>query len=137
MDYNRLAKRILMAGYPAAAIIFVLCFIFWVPKVQTEAAFKSRITGYNRKSDITIEKYCGYLVSVGHGSMKFEDDKSLESAYLIFDNGKDKPRSVRILIGNEVGIQQITAGRYYQIYARRFDDGSGFPRTIDVVEHCE
>lgn len=107
------------------------------PMQVSASTFKSAITAHNVKDDIMIERYCGYLVSVGHGSVAFEDGSNLENAFLIFENGDNQPRSVRILYGDEERIRKITASRFYEIVVRRYADGSGFPRSINVVESCK
>jgi hypothetical protein len=130
---------VLLYGFvPVAAILSILVgLVIRATEVEGKQSFRSAITSRNVKDDITIEKYCGYLTSVGHGSVTFEDGTVFENAYLLFDNGEGKSRSVRILYGDAGRIKAITSGRYYEIAVRRYDDGSGFPQTIKIVEGCK
>jgi hypothetical protein len=86
---------------------------------------------------IPFERYCGYVMKVGHGSIMFEDGHSIAIVYLLFRDQEGKPSITKVLYGDTQRLDTIEKDRYYDIGARRYDEGFSFPRRLDVVDSCK
>jgi hypothetical protein len=87
---------------------------------------------------VSFERYCGYLEKVAHGSIKFEGDTggTFNVAWLLFKNGDKKELVSKVLIGDD-RIDSIKPLRHYYLAIKKYTDGAGFPRVLEVVESCD
>ncbi len=97
--------------------------------------FKTMTTRTN--DGLPFERYCGYLMKVGHGTVTFEEGEvPLQIAYLLFRDSLSKPSITKVIYGEPERLRAIQPNQYYDIGVRKYDEGWSFPRRLDVVESC-
>jgi len=86
---------------------------------------------------VPFERYCGYLMKIGRGSISFDDEpgEPLRIAYLFFRDNEGKPSIVKVIYGNHlVGIRP---NQFYDLGMRKYAEGLNFPRRLEVVKECQ
>ncbi len=121
------------------AVLFVMSVIVFGLNSATHT--ERNTTGFTQTTKISndhvpFDRYCGYLLSVGHGSITFEDREPIEIVHLTFRGRTADSTITRILYGDEGRLRKIRAGQFYDIGARRYNDNWSFPRRLDVVSGC-
>lgn len=118
----------------ALLAIFVIVALVMVSRMPTaQAAFKISVSRTN--DGVLFERYCGYLMDVGHGSVMLGDEP-MEIAYLFFKDKEGTPSIVKTVYGDTERIRSISKGQYYDIGARKYSEGFSFPRRLEVVSSC-